>query len=291
MSGSVGQYTQGWLPFMANKSSVPASWTRAVRSDMLGMDQFYNNGAVNDYVEWDAYLDTGTWKIAIIHEKRPDGGIFSLQLDGGTVGTIDSYAAGATPNNYAEVTGISITGAGVKALRLSALSKNASSSSYYIIHQSIALIRTSGTGSTPSGSDTPGYTWQTLGWTGTKSNTGWATRTQGSAELGGGRLDTDTTALNNLFTDDVWMDTGTYKVALVRTTNTDQGIYNITGINGTQTVDGYAALASNVYTEVTGIAVATAGTKTVQVQMATKNASSSAYGGKLNALSWVRTGA
>lgn len=138
---------------------------------------------------------------------------------------------------------------------------------------------------------TPGYFWARTPFAGTKSNTNWATRTQSSSALAGGRLDTDSTAQNNLFTQDDWLDDGTYKIALIHQVDTDQGIYNITGINGTQTVDGYAAGAAfNTYTEVSGITV-TAGLKTVQVSMATKNASASAYGGELNTYAIVRTGA
>ena len=117
-----------------------------------------------------------------------------------------------------------------------------------------------------------------------------ATRTQSLSELGGGYLQTDSTAQNNLFTNDHWFDDGTYKWAQINDQNTDQGIYNITGISGTQTVDGYGVLSSNNYTEVTGITV-TAGVKTVTVTMATKNALSSAYGGRLQSYAGIRTGA
>lgn len=128
-------------------------------------------------------------------------------------------------------------------------------------------------------------------WGGTKSNTLFATSSQSSARLGGGSLDTDTTAQNNLFTEDRWADDGTYKLALIYAKGTDQGIHNFTGASGTQTVDAYAAAASeNNYSEVTAIAV-TKGLKTIQDQMATKNASSTAFGGKVNTWAYVRTAA
>ena len=47
--------------------------------------------------------------------------------------------------------------------------KNGSSSDYQFILSSLALIATSGTYSTPGGSDTPGYTWQYIPWMGMKS--------------------------------------------------------------------------------------------------------------------------
>lgn len=138
---------------------------------------------------------------------------------------------------------------------------------------------------------TPGHFWSSAPWSGTKTNTGWATRTQASTHLGGGLLDTDNTNQNNLFTADHWLDDGTYKFALVLTKDSNHGIHNITGINGTQTIDAYdAATQTNQYAEVTGITV-TAGLKTVQDSMATKNASSSAYAGRINTYAIVRTGA
>lgn len=290
MAGSVGQYTMGAFLFAGVKASASAL-SRFNSTTFLGMGYTYHNTpALNDYYEIPLYFDSVTWKCAIIHEESTNDAICSILLDGVSQGTIDFYASPATQNNYDEITGIAVTTAGAKDFRMSALSKNASSSNYEMAINSWAWIRTGGTPSTPSGTDTPGYTHELFPWMATKTNTGYATRTQSSSELGGGRLDTDDTAQNNLFTYDIWLDTRTYKVALINDTNTDQGIYNITGVNGTQTVDGYGALTSNVYTEVTGIAV-TEGVKTVQIQMATKNALSSAYGGRLQSVKWISTGA
>lgn len=289
--GSVGQYTQGWLPWMGTKTNTNFA-VRTVDAAALGMGWLDGSGAQNNEWTTDIWLDAGTWKFAMIYTTQNQGGIATIQLDGASQGTIDTYSSGTTRNVYSELTGLSVTTASLKTFKVLMATKNGSSSNYFGLIQSVAWIRTSGTASTPAGSDTPGYTFHHLPWMGNKSNTAWATRTQASTELGGGRLDTDSTAQNNLITDDVWIDTGTYKVAFVHGKQSDQGIYNITGVNGTQTIDGYAAGASsNNYTEVTGITVAAAGTKTIQVQMATKNGSSSAYGGRLNSMAWVRTGA
>lgn len=289
--GSVGQYTQGWLPWQA--STANTNWsTLSTQTSYLGMGLVFSSAVQNDSISWNVYMDSVTWKIASITFGHNDYGIASVRLDGVAQGTIDLYnAGGANPNIYSEITGIAVSTAGVKTLAYVMATKNAGSSAYRGSLQSVALIRTGGTPSTPGGSDTPGYTIQYLPWMGTKSNTNWATRTQASTSLGGGTLVTDSTAQNNLFTNDHWLDGGTYKVALIYGKDTDQGIFNITGVSGTQTVDGYNGSATaNNYTEVTGITVA-AGIKTMTVTMATKNASSSAYGGKLNSYAWVRTGA
>lgn len=292
MSGSVGQPTQSWFPFVASK--VNTTWDNRVNTSTdLAMGHLQSTGgSSSDAVSWDTYLDSVTWKVAIVLIKDVNRGIITIKFNGSSVGTIDGYAAATTPNTYAEVTGIVVATPAVTTVQLATATKNASSSAYYGDIQSVALIATSGVYSTPNGTDTPGYTWEYLPFMGTKSNTAWATRTQSSAELAGGRLDTDSTVQNNLLTTDMWGDTGTYKEAFVHRTGPDRGIYNVTGFSGTQTVDGYAAGATdNVYSEVTGITQSTAGVKTIQIQMATKNASSSAYGGSLQSVKFIRTGA
>ena len=288
--GSVGQSTQGWLPFQGFKSESGTASTRTQNANELGMGRLSTND-INYVYNVDLWLDVGTWKVCSIAATNTNHPIETYKFNGVTLGTVDRYAGAGATNVYAEITGIVITTAMVATFAMSTGTKNASSAGYAHEWNSIALIRTSGTASTPSGTDTPGYTFQHLPWMGTKSSTNYATRTQSSSELGGGYPQTDTTAQNNLFTIDVWLDVGTYKWAQINDHNTDQGIYNITGVNGTQTVDGYGVLSSNVYTEVTGVTIAAAGTKTVQVSMATKNAASSAYGGRLQSLAWIRTGA
>lgn len=147
------------------------------------------------------------------------------------------------------------------------------------------------TGNTYRTAATPGYAVFIVPWVASFANTNWATRTQASTVLGGGSLNTDSTAQNNSVTWNIWLDDGTYKVSLIYFKDADQGIHNLTGVSGTQTVDAYAAApAVNNYSEVTGVVV-TAGLKVLLDTMATKNASSSAYGGKIQAVAWVRTGA
>lgn len=289
MAGSVGQYTQSWFPWVATKSNTNFA-TRTQASTVLGMGRLDTDStAQNNLFTADRYMDSVTWKLVLINGQDTDQGIFNVTGISGTQ-TVDAYAGAPASNAYSEVTGIAVTTPGVKTIQVSMATKNGSSSAYGGKLNSIGLVRTAGTASTPNGTDTPGYTVELVPWMGTKANTNWATRTQVSSVLGGGRLDTDTTAQNNLFTNDIWADAGTYQVVVIHDTDTDQGIHNITGVSGTQTVDAYAAAASNVVSTTTGIAV-TAGVKTMQDSMATKNASASAYGGKLNSIKWIRTGA
>lgn len=139
---------------------------------------------------------------------------------------------------------------------------------------------------------TPGYSVFILPWAGVKAHSGWETRDQGSALLGGGWLRSSGTQ-NNYIEWDIWLEAGTYKCALIYRRNTDAGIFHIQ-LDGVDkgTVDSYAAaFDNNNYTEVGSIAVASAGLKTFTLKMASKNASSSNYAGNIQSCAWIRTGA
>lgn len=103
----------------------------------------YSTGAVaNDEMYWDVYLAAGTFKFKMLHEKDTDRGIYSIQIDGVEVGTIDGYAASSTSNVQTTVTGIVVATAGLKRLKLKMATKNASSSGYRGSIQAAALRRT-----------------------------------------------------------------------------------------------------------------------------------------------------
>lgn len=138
---------------------------------------------------------------------------------------------------------------------------------------------------------TPGYSVFITPWTASKANTNWATRTQNSALLSGGWLQSSG-AQNDEVSWDIWLDAGTYKFAMVHSDDSNRGIYSVQ-LDGVEkgTIDAYAAgNTHNVYDEITGIAV-TAGLKVFKLKMATKNASSSAYFGVPISCAWIRTGA
>jgi len=198
----------------------------------------------------------------------------------------------ATENIYTEITGITVATPALTAVQMISDTKNASSSAYYIEPQSLALIATSGTPSTPAGTDTPGYTWQWFPWMAEKGNTGGSTRNQGSGYLGGGTEFNTGNAQNDERHTDFWRDTGTYKVGIVYLSGPTYAIHNITGLNGTQTIDGYASPGgSNNYAEVTGISVAAAGVATFQDTAATRNGSATGWYIETHSYAVIRTGA
>lgn len=289
--GSVGQATQGWLPWQGAKSE--SQHTPSGDVNALGMAYAETGNVQNNQQSWDVWLDSGTWKLCEVSFTSSGYGISTYKFNGVSVGTIDHYSAGLTRNVYTEITGISVTTAGVVTLQDILATKNASSTGYDHLLQSIALIRTSGTASTPAGSDTPGYTWQYLPWMGSKANTGISTRGQNSAYLGGGSLN-GTGAQNNTISWDIWLDAGTYKYAQVHVKSTDRGIYTVRLDGSSQgTIDGYvAAPAANTYTELTGITVASSAVaRTFSYIMAAKNAASVGYIDDVQSVAWIRTGA
>ena len=291
MAGSVGQYSIGWFPWVAVKSTV-GTWIRGANSSVLGLGYFYNTSAAqNDERIVDLYLDSVVWKFAMVAYKDNTRGISTIQLDGVSQGTLDWYNAADIGSQYAEITNLTVTTPSVKSYKMIAATKNAASSGYAIAASSDAWIRTGGTPSTPGGTDTPGYTWEWIPWMASKSNTTFDTRAQSSVQFGGGYLTNSGGAQNSEVVTDFWEDTGTFTYGQVYGGGTDAGICHIRIDDVDKgTIDGYNA-GNNAYGTVVGVTNGTAGVKKFAVKMATKNASSTSFYGQLNSAKWTRTGA
>lgn len=289
--GSVGQPTMGFFPFVAVKASVGAV-TRANDNAALGMGYMYPDTAQNNEWTIDDWMDSVTYKIAILYRAGGSTGIATFQFDGVSVGTVDTYNAATSNNNYAEITGISVTSASAKTVKMIQATKHASSTGYAVVLHSFARIKTSGTHSTPSGTDTPGYTWEWIPWMGHKSDVGGVTRGLDSAMLGGGRAYT-ADAVNSEMATDFWKDTGTFKIASAHQTFSNSAIATYKfGSTSVGTIDHYSAgTVNNVYAEITGIAIATAAVDTFSMVAATKHASSTGYFLAHHSKKVIRTGA
>ena len=136
----------------------------------------------------------------------------------------------------------------------------------------------------------PGYFIADTPWAGVKATTGFTNRGQASTMLSGGQF-YNTPALNDLFDQDQWLATGTYKIASLHQQDTTFGICTFL-FNGVSqgTIDAYnAASTVNNYVEITGLAV-TAGLQTIEQKIASKNASSSNYYWAPQTTAFTRTG-
>lgn len=114
--------------------------TRTVSSSSLSMGQA-RRSTVNNYVEWDFYVDAGTYTLTWIYNQNTNLGIATASIDGVDLSpTIDGYGASA-PNTVAQWAGLVIS-AGDHTLRMRVDSKNASSSDWFQMNQWFTFTRT-----------------------------------------------------------------------------------------------------------------------------------------------------
>lgn len=130
------------------------------------------------------------------------------------------------------------------------------------------------------------------------ANTNWDTPTQNNGWFLAGALQSSG-AQNAEVSFDVFLSTGTWRLDVLARHSSDAGIAALT-IDGTapsgyggsaDTIDFYSGVSSSVRTQITGIAISTPGVKRLRLLLSSKNASSSSYFGRINLLSFLRTGA
>ncbi len=109
--------------------------------------QAYNGrkqGSVqNCEIGFDVLLAAGTWTYEHLVQTGNSNGIVTLQLNGATVGTLDTYTAGGAFNVRQNVAGIAVASPGRARLRLLMASKNGSSAGYELDVSHVTLRRTS----------------------------------------------------------------------------------------------------------------------------------------------------
>lgn len=294
MAGSIGQPTQAWFPFAAVKAATTWSVRNQV-SNELAMGEWQASGSQNSAWSIDTWLDSVTWKVAMVLQKDATYGIHTIQFNGTTQGTIDGYNASTSSDNYTEITGLAVSTPAVTTVQTLIATKNASSSNYNAVQNSFALIATSGAYSTPSGTDTPGYTWEWIPWMGNKINSANLNyRAQKSGDLGGGVLENTTSGnTSDYVSTDCWLDSGTFTYTQVYEQATDSCIYTL-DLDGSTvgTIDGYGVSAANTVGPVANIALtAKTSPRAFRISSPTKNASSSTYNARIQSCKWIRTGA
>lgn len=122
------------------------------------------------------------------------------------------------------------------------------------------------------------------------TQTNWSTMTKDDTQVMNGRVDS-TGAQNAEIGWDVVLAAGTWTVSVMSLLSTDAGIMTVS-LDGSEkgTIDFYAGSgSSNSLKTITGDTVSTTGKKRLLIKMATKNASSSSYYGRISALRLLRT--
>lgn len=127
-------------------------------------------------------------------------------------------------------------------------------------------------------------------WTSLASaNTNWSTQAQASSHPHAGyRLSTG--AQNASVSYDTSLGAGTYTITIVTYKDIDRGIMTVTlGGVSAGTVDTYGGQAVLIDSTLAGIVIPNSGIQTLNITMASKNASSSSYVGVINAVHLTRT--
>lgn len=136
-----GTIVEDITPYGTSSIDVPVfGYVSAVTYTSLTARGIQSTGVQNSLVNYRATPRFGTYTIRLAHNKGPDRGIYSVQVDGVTVGTIDGYAA-ASADALSEVAGV-VMSTGEKLITLKMENKNAASSSYFGSHFALSLVRT-----------------------------------------------------------------------------------------------------------------------------------------------------
>jgi hypothetical protein len=141
LTGLYANQDNAFVPGVSyDASSGTVSKTNAV-GEMF--ECYADNQTQNGYFEYTPYLRRGTYTLRVIYRVGTSRGIITLSFNGVAHGTtIDAYSGGAAANNVATITGIAFTATQTQTIRLSALTKNASSSGYVMQIQGLHLQRT-----------------------------------------------------------------------------------------------------------------------------------------------------
>ena len=98
--------------------------------------------AINDELNYKAFLAKGTYQAVVFFTTGPDHGNLHILIDGVDKGNADGYSGGILNYQRIVVADIVVTTSGLVTIGLKVASKNASSSDYYMYVNLVTLYRT-----------------------------------------------------------------------------------------------------------------------------------------------------
>lgn len=126
--------SDGWkdidLPWHVSIDPIRVPAYSTVGGSIAAWGTYYQMANLNDEVVYNVQLGPGTWTFSCWRTIFTSYGILTVTLDGTTIATLDNYSGASVNPGQSLTTGISITAAGVYALKLKTTGKNASSSNY-----------------------------------------------------------------------------------------------------------------------------------------------------------------
>ena len=123
---------------LADSSGI---WTVTPSSGAIFGGTILSSGQQNEYAEWNISVVPGTYELTLLHTEANNRGIYTVSIDGTSVGTIDGYAV-SVAGVFDRISSIAIATAGYVPIRFTMATRNASSSNYYASISGFTLTRT-----------------------------------------------------------------------------------------------------------------------------------------------------
>ena len=101
--------------------------------------------SLDQYTEYKVWIPQGTYDLDMIFYRGTNRAIATVSINGSDVGTIDQYGSSAR-NVTGTISSISIAATGVHTVRMTAASKHASSTGYFLLPQWMQFRKTTTTG-------------------------------------------------------------------------------------------------------------------------------------------------
>lgn len=119
------------------------TWANTVDATSLLNGWISNSSlAQHDEIGWHVPLAAGTWTFSLLYRKSQGSAIYTVLVDGVSVGTIDSYNATTAVNQLASIAGITIATNGKHLVSVKAETRNGSSINWALAFGMIQLRRT-----------------------------------------------------------------------------------------------------------------------------------------------------
>lgn len=142
---------QDWfkhIPSAGFSVTVAGTWTyipsNPASSGIPGPDSVQSAGAQNEEIQFFVNLAPGTYKVLLHCDVDVNRGIYTLALDGSSIGTFDSYAATRVVNTVQIINSAFVVSSnGMALFDIKMATKNASSSAYFANFYAVDFVRVS----------------------------------------------------------------------------------------------------------------------------------------------------
>lgn len=123
---------------LADSSGV---WTVTPDATKIFGGSILSNGTQDEYAEWDVAVVPGTYVLKLLHDRATNRGIYTVTLDGASLGTIDGY--NASPDlAVSALSSFTVSTTGIVPVRFAMATRNASSSNFFASISGFTLTRT-----------------------------------------------------------------------------------------------------------------------------------------------------